>query len=275
MTERTSAYDKYAPDLEELASLDAGDPRRDRLTAELTDAFRPVARNIARRFGRRGESHDDLEQVALIGLLHALRRYDPAQGRDFLSYAVPTMMGEVRRHFRDAAWTIRTPRGIKDRYLQVGTASTTLSQQLGRAATATELAEYLQMDREEVIEAISAHHSYRPDSLDSTLTQGTDTTMADVLGADDPDMDHVEARALVRDLVGILPERERKILVLRFVHEKTQSEIAAQLSISQMHVSRLLSQTLERLRERARVREQTQSQPRVQSREPVAVARSA
>jgi len=275
VTERTSAYDKYAPALEELASLPAGDPRRDQLTAELTDAFRPVARNIARRFGRRGEAHDDLEQVALIGLLHALRRYDPAQGRDFLSYAVPTMMGEVRRHFRDAAWTIRTPRGIKDRYLQVGTASTTLSQQLGRAATATELAEYLQMDREEVIEAISAHHSYRPDSLDSTLTQGTDTTMADVLGADDPDMDHVEARALVRDLVGILPERERKILVLRFVHEKTQSEIAAQLSISQMHVSRLLSQTLERLRERARVREQTQSQPRVQSREPVAVARSA
>jgi RNA polymerase sigma-B factor len=273
VTERTSAYDKYAPDLEELASLAPGDPRRDRLTAELTDAFRPVARNIARRFGRRGEAHDDLEQVALIGLLHALRRYDPAQGRDFLSYAVPTMMGEVRRHFRDAAWTIRTPRGIKDRYLQVGTASTTLSQQLGRAATATELAEYLQMDREEVIEAISAHHSYRPDSLDSTLTQGTDTTMADVLGADDPDMDHVEARALVRDLVGILPERERKILVLRFVHEKTQSEIAAQLSISQMHVSRLLSQTLERLRERARVREQAQGRP--QARESLAVARSA
>ncbi|GAA4833871.1 RNA polymerase sigma factor SigF [Actinomycetospora corticicola] len=259
MSERTSAYDQYAPQLEELASLPLGHPRRDQLTAELTDAFRPVARNIARRFSRRGEAVDDLEQVAAIGLLHALRRFDPEQGRDFLSYAVPTMMGEVRRHFRDAAWAIRTPRGVKDRYLQVGTASTTLGQQLGRAPTATELAEHLGIDREEVIEAISAHHSYRPDSLDSTLTQGTDTTVADVLGHDDPDLAHVESRALVRDLVGTLPERERTILVLRFVHEKTQSEIAERLSISQMHVSRLLAQTLERLRERARVREATSS----------------
>ena len=101
MSERTRAYDQYAPQLEELSTLPADDPRRDQLVAELTDAFRPVARNIARRFSRRGESVDDLEQVAAIGLLHALRRFDPDQGRDFLSYAVPTMMGEVRRHFRD------------------------------------------------------------------------------------------------------------------------------------------------------------------------------
>jgi len=270
MSERTSAYDQYAPLLEELASCSPDDPRRDELVSRLVDAYRPVAHNIARRFSRRGESVDDLEQVAAIGLLHALRRYDPTQGRDFLSYAVPTMMGEVRRHFRDAAWTVRTPRGVKDRYLQVGTASTTLSQQLGRAPTATELSAHLGIDREEVIEAIAAHHSYRPDSLDSTLTESTETTMADVLGADDPDLDHVESRALVRDLVGSLPERERRILVLRFVHEQTQSEIAAQLSISQMHVSRLLTQTLERLRERARVRDATSAAQR-----PVAVARSA
>ncbi|HEY2222072.1 SigB/SigF/SigG family RNA polymerase sigma factor [Actinomycetospora sp.] len=271
MSERTSAYDQYAPLLDELSTCSSDDPRRDELTRRLVDAYRPVAHNIARRFSRRGESVDDLEQVASIGLLHALRRYDPTQGRDFMSYAVPTMMGEVRRHFRDAAWTIRTPRGVKDRYLQVGAASTTLSQQLGRAPTATELSEHLGVDREEVIEAISAHHSYRPESLDSTLTQGTDTTMADVLGADDPDLDHVEARALVRDLVGTLPERERRILVLRFIHEQTQSEIAAQLGISQMHVSRLLSQTLDRLRERARVREIGT----VSAQEPVALARTA
>ena len=270
MSERTSAYDQYSPLLAELAACPDGDARRQELISRLVDVYRPVAHNIARRFSRRGESVDDLEQVASIGLLHALRRYDPEQGRDFLSYAVPTMMGEVRRHFRDAAWTIRTPRGVKDRYLQVGTASTTLSQQLGRAPTVTEISEHLGMDREEVIEAISAHHSYRPDSLDSTLTQGTDTTMADVLGADDPDLDHVESRALVRDLVGTLPERERRILVLRFVHEQTQSEIAAQLSISQMHVSRLLSQTLERLRERARVRDAAVVQEPV-----VAMARTA
>jgi RNA polymerase sigma-B factor len=270
MSERTSAYDQYAPLLEELAACSATDPRRDELVSQLVDAYRPVAHNIARRFSRRGEAVDDLEQVAAIGLLHALRRYDPTQGRDFLSYAVPTMMGEVRRHFRDAAWTVRTPRGVKDRYLQVGTASTTLSQQLGRAPTATEISEYLGIDREEVIEAIAAHHSYRPDSLDSTLTESTETTMADVIGTTDPDLDHVESRALVRDLVGSLPERERRILVLRFVHEQTQSEIAGQLGISQMHVSRLLSQTLERLRERARVRDATSAaQPAL------AVARSA
>lgn len=269
MSERTSAYDQYAPLLDELAACSDDDPRRDELTSRLVDAYQPVARNIARRFSRRGEAVDDLEQVASIGLLHALRRYDPAHGRDFMSYAVPTMMGEVRRYFRDTAWTIRTPRGVKDRYLQVGTASTTLGQQLGRAPTASELAEHLDMDREEVIEAISAHHSYRPESLDSTLSEGTDTTMADLLGEDDPNLDHVEARALVADLVGTLPERERRILVLRFVHEHTQSEIAAQLGISQMHVSRLLSQTLSRLRERARVRETGTAQ------RPVALARTA
>jgi RNA polymerase sigma-B factor len=249
-TSRTDAYDCYAPQLAELAELPHDDPRRARLQDELVRAFRPVARNIASRFARRGEPADDLEQVATIGLIHALDRYDPDKCTDFLSYAVPTMMGEVRRHFRDSAWAIRTPRSVKDRYLTVGNATTTLSHRLGRAPTVDELAEHLTMSAEEVREAYALGTSYRPTSLDRTLGDADDSRLVDLLGTVDHDLEQVDTRALVGDLLAQLPERERTMLTLRFVHEKTQREIAAELCISQMHVSRLLTQTLALLRER-------------------------
>lgn len=136
-------YARYAPLLAEYARLDGADPRRSELRERLVVGYLPVARHIARRFASRGEPTDDLEQVATIGLLGALERFDPEHGRDFLSFAVPTIMGEVRRHFRDRTWSVRTPRRVKDDYLAVGKAVTFLSQGLGRAPTVPELAEHL------------------------------------------------------------------------------------------------------------------------------------
>jgi RNA polymerase sigma-B factor len=249
MAGRTSDYDEYVPLLAEYAQLSDDDPRRERVRERLVHGFLPVARNIARRFARRGEPTDDLEQVASLGLLHALDRFDPGRERDFLSYAVPTIMGEVRRHFRDSAWSVRTPRSVKDRYVAVGSATASMSQKLGRAPTAAELAEHLGMTRDEVAEAISAHGSYQPASLDESLGDGDDSALVDILGVMDGELDRVEVRSLVGSLVRDLPERERTMLALRFVHEKTQAEIAAVLCISQMHVSRLLSRTLAALRD--------------------------
>jgi RNA polymerase sigma-B factor len=232
----------------EHAACARDDPRRSDLRDRLVVSYLPVARNIARRFARRGEPTEDLEQVATVGLMHAVDRFDPGRERDFLSYAVPTIMGEVRRYFRDSAWSVRTPRSIKDRYLAVGAATSMLSQRLGRAPTVLEIAEHLGIGRDEVAEAVAAHGSYHPASLDETLGEGDDSSLANVLGAADPEFDRVEVRSLVHSLVASLPVRERTMLALRFVHEQTQAEIAAQLCISQMHVSRLLTRTLAQLR---------------------------
>ncbi|HEY2222179.1 SigB/SigF/SigG family RNA polymerase sigma factor [Actinomycetospora sp.] len=232
----------------EHAACAQDDPRRSELRDQLVVSYLPVARNIARRFARRGEPTEDLEQVATVGLMHAVDRFDPGRERDFLSYAVPTIMGEVRRYFRDSAWSVRTPRSIKDRYLAVGGATSMLSQRLGRAPTVPEIAEHLGLGRDEVAEAVAAHGSYHPASLDETLGEGDDSSLANVLGTVDPEFDRVEVRSLVNSLVASLPPRERTMLALRFVQEKTQAEIAAVLCISQMHVSRLLTRTLGQLR---------------------------
>ena len=250
--EDDARYARYAPLLADYARMDATDPRRFGLRERLVVGYLPVARHIARRFASRGEPVDDLEQVATIGLLGALERFDPDRGRDFLSFAVPTIMGEVRRHFRDSTWSVRTPRGVKDDYLAVGKAVTTLSQDLSRAPTLPELAGHLGLARDRVSEALTAGGALRPSSLDAAPGAGDDgSALADVLGIVDLDIGRVEIGALVHDLVRALPERERTILALRFVHEKTQAEIGQALCISQMHVSRLLVRTLAQLQQEA------------------------
>ena len=242
-------YEHLDPLLERYAAASPGDPLREQLRDRLVAGFLPVAQHIARRFTRRGEPLEDLEQVASIGLMHALQRYDPDRGRSFLSYAIPTITGEVRRHFRDTTWSVHTPRGIKDRYLAVGSATTTLSQDLGRAPTPTELAAHLGLAVHEVTEAVAAHGAHHSASLDElTGDQDHAPGLADVLGAQDPDFARAETRMLIGQLLHVLPERERTILRLRFVHEKTQSEIGTALCISQMHVSRLLARSLDQLR---------------------------
>ena len=248
MAVHSCEYDHLDPLLTEYTALSTDDNRRKKLRGQLVSGFLPVAGNIARRYSGRGVAVDDLEQVASVGLLHALDRYDPAQGRDFLSYAIPTMTGEVRRHFRDSAWSVKTPRSVKDRFVAVNNATAHMVQDLNRAPTASELAAHLGFSREEVLEAIAARSSYRSGSLDETLDGDDDAGLVDILGVIDADLDQVETREQVRELVSSLPERERTILVLRFLHEKTQAEIGAEVGVSQMHVSRLLARTLTQLR---------------------------
>jgi RNA polymerase sigma-B factor len=242
-------YDHLMPKLAEHASLEREDPRRARLRDELVRGHLPVAQHIARRFSRRGEPEEDLEQVATLGLINAVDRYDPARGTDFLSYAVPTITGEVRRHFRDQAWSMRVPRRLKDLNVTLSSAMSQMSQTIGRAPNAAELAEYLDLPKEDVLEALEASNAYRSGSLDEMLVDDPDSgTVSDLLGEADAALEQVEFQQALAPLLERLPQRERTIIMLRFFKNMTQSQIAAQVGISQMHVSRLLAKTLAQLR---------------------------
>lgn len=248
-----TGYHHLAPLFVELAELDPGHPRHAVLREHLVAAHLPLARNIARRFSHRGEPQDDLEQVATVGLIHAVDRFEPGRGSDFLSFAIPTITGEVRRHFRDHAWAVRVPRRLKDLHVAIGSAISELSQRNGRAPTASELSEHLGLPREQVLEGLEAAAAYRSSSLDSLLdTDNPGPALDDVVGQADAELDRVEFRTTLGPLLEKLPERERTILKLRFFAGLTQSQIAQQVGLSQMHVSRLLSRTLIRLRNELR-----------------------
>jgi RNA polymerase sigma-B factor len=242
-----------APLFVELASADPDDPRREQLRDKLVTEHLPVAQHIARRFSHRGESQEDLTQVATLGLINAVDRFDPDRGVDFLSYAVPTIMGEVRRHFRDTGWAVRVPRRLQELHLSVSSAIASLSQELGRAPTPSELAEHIGISREDVHRGLEAGNAYRSASLDELLTATDDIPLGDALGTDDAELAGVDNREAIRPLLDELSERERHILVLRFFRSMTQTQIAEQIGVSQMHVSRLLARTLTWLRERLEV----------------------
>ncbi len=210
-----------------------------------------LADNVARHFDRRGEDLEDLVQVARVGLLNAVNRFDPQKGSSFLGFAVPTMMGEVRRHFRDHGWAMHVPRSIKDRHIQIVRATVELTQTLRRAPTAGELAAELGISREEVVESLVAADAYQPQSIEAPVGHGDGESkhLADLLGDNDPALEHVTNREAVRPLLAGLPPRERIVLELRFFKGMTQSQIAEQIGVSQMHVSRILSDTLRYLRE--------------------------
>ncbi|MDQ4010477.1 MAG: RNA polymerase sigma factor SigF [Actinomycetota bacterium] len=246
-------YGHLAALFTELVELNPDSPRRDQLRDRLVTAHLPLAHHIARRFSHRGEPRDDLEQVASVGLIHAVDRFEPERGSDFLSFAVPTITGEVRRYFRDHAWAMRVPRRLKDLHVAIGSAMSVLSQQHGRAPTVSELAEYLSLPREQVLEGLEAAAGYRTSSLDSLLdADGAGTLLEEIVGTADAELGRVEYRTTLAPLLDRLPERECAILKLRFFAGLTQSEIAQQIGLSQMHVSRLLSRTLARLREQLR-----------------------
>lgn len=211
----------------------------------------PLADHIARRFDGRGEPRDDLVQVARVGLVNAVIRFNVDAGSDFVSFAVPTIMGEVRRHFRDNSWSVKVPRRLKELHLRLGAATAELSQRLGRAPTASELAEELGMDRDEVVEGLVAGSSYNTLSIDSGGNSGNEDApaIADTLGDVDMGLDQIENREALRPLLAALPERERMVLLLRFFENLTQTQIAERVGISQMHVSRLLAKSLTRLRD--------------------------
>ncbi len=211
----------------------------------------PLADHITRRFEGKGEARDDLLQVARIGLINAVRRFDVEFGSDFAAFAVPTIMGELRRHFRDNSWSVKVPRRIKDLHVRIGTATADLSQRLGRAPTASELAAELDVGREEVLDGLMAASSYKTSSIDGTVGGDDESsTLADTLGDVDPGLETVEYRETLRPLLAELPERERTVLILRFFESMSQSQIAEKVGVSQMHVSRLLAKTLAQLREK-------------------------
>ncbi|MET7479392.1 RNA polymerase sigma factor SigF [Streptomyces sp. NPDC005648] len=234
----------------ELAALPDG-PRRDMLRDQVVEAWLPMADRLAGRFRSRGESFEDLRQVAALGLVKAVDRYDPARGNAFESYAVPTITGEIKRHFRDHMWTLHVPRRVQDLRNRVRFAGQDLSQTIsGRRPTVAEIAEKAGMSEEDVLVGLEALESFTALSLDAELPGSEDGySLSDALGSPDPALDTVVDRAAVAPRLAALPERERAILYMRFFGDMTQSRIAEQLGISQMHVSRLISRCCSRVRE--------------------------
>jgi RNA polymerase sigma-B factor len=245
-----------APDTAEafrrLAALPPG-PGRDPLRDRIVEAWLPMADRIAGRFRNRGESYEDLRQVAALGLVKAVDRYDPARGNAFESYAVPTVTGEIKRHFRDHMWTLHVPRRVQELRNRVRFADQELSQTMsGRRPTVAEIAEHAQLSEDDVRVGLEALESFSALSLDAELLGGEDGySLSDVLGSCDPALDTVVDREAVRPRLAALPERERAILYMRFFGDMTQSRIAEQLGISQMHVSRLINRCCNRIREQA------------------------
>ncbi len=223
--------------------------RESSLRDELVAAHLGLAEYLARRFANRGEPLDDLVQVASLGLLKAVDRFDPTRGVEFSTYATHTVVGELKRHFRDKGWAIRAPRRMQELYLRLGKVVATLGQELGHSPTIAELAAETQVSEEEVLEALEAGQAYRFASLDAPTTgDGESETLAARLGEEDPGLIDAERRATLSPLLSQLPPREQMILHLRFFEGLTQSEIAVRLGISQMHVSRLLARSVAQLR---------------------------
>jgi RNA polymerase sigma-B factor len=224
-----------------------------RLRDELVEEHAPLAHFLARRFANRGEPVDDLVQVALVGLLKAVERFDPERGLQFSTFATPTILGELKRHFRDRGWAVRVPRRVQELHLQLGRIVATLGQEYGRSPTPAEVADRAGVSEEDVLEAMEAGSLYRLVSLDAPASRDEDeaSELGAVLGEDDPEFERIEHRGELDDLLGVLPTRERRIVELRFFDGLTQSEIAERVGVSQMHVSRLLARSLEMLRAHA------------------------
>jgi len=235
---------------ERLAGLPPGDPERARIRGYLVELHLPLVEYLARRFRNRGEWLDDLTQVATIGLIKSIDRFDLDRGVEFSTYATPTIVGEIKRHFRDKGWAVRVPRRLQELKLSLTKAIGELAQREGRAPTVSELASHLQMSEEDVLEGLESANAYSTVSLDAPDSGDEDApAVSDSLGMVDDALEGVEYRESLKPLLEQLPPREKKILLLRFFGNMTQSQIAAELGISQMHVSRLLARTLAQLRE--------------------------
>jgi RNA polymerase sigma-B factor len=217
---------------------------------ELVELHLPLAEYLARRFGNRGEPHEDLVQVATIGLIKAIDRFDSERGVAFSTYATPTIVGEIKRHFRDRGWTIRVPRRLQEMQAVISQAVSDLGQELGRSPTVAELANRAGLSEEEIIEGLESANAYSPLSLDAPDPAGEVGAVIEQLGDYDDSLDAVVDRETVKPLLDALDARAKKILLLRFFKNMTQSQIAEELGISQMHVSRLLSRTLAELRQK-------------------------
>lgn len=221
---------------------------RERARARLIETNMPVAKTLARRYAGRGIPLADLEQVAYLGLVAATKRFDESQGDDLLAYAIPTIKGELRKTFRDSGWMVRPPRRLQELQARVWAAESELIQELQRAPSPQEIAEHIGAEVEEVDEALSIDGCFAPSSLDVSLGDDDSTTYADRQGAPDPGFATSEARTVLGPAVRQLPERDRKIIELRYFRSWTQQEIAAEIGVTQTQVSRLLSRILRDLR---------------------------
>jgi RNA polymerase sigma-B factor len=214
---------------------------------EMVTANLGLARHLARRFANRGEPYEDLVQVASMALIKSVDRFDPDRGVQFSTFAAKTVIGELKRHFRDRGWAVRAPRRLQELYLELASTSDALSQELGRSPTIAELATATGSDEESVLEALEAGHGYRTSSIDSS-DRSDNEPLVEQLGDPDPHYASLEDRLVLSSAVAALPEREQRLVQMRFFEGLTQSEIASRIGVSQMQVSRLLASTLQRLR---------------------------
>ncbi len=234
----------------ELRRPDLPEARRALIRDDLVRLHLPLVEHFARRFLNRGEPFDDLLQVGTIGLIKAIDRFDLDRAVEFSTYATPTIIGEIKRHFRDRGWAIRVPRRLQELRISLTAATADLTQELGRSPTVSELARKIGVSEEEVLEGLESSNAYSTLSLDAPdSSEDSALSMIDVIGSDDEALEHVENRETIKPLLEQLDPREKHILTLRFFRGMTQSQIAAEIGISQMHVSRLLARTLERLRQ--------------------------
>jgi RNA polymerase sigma-B factor len=234
----------------ELSDARTAQSRRADCREELVRMHLPLVDHCARRFINRGEPFDDLVQVGTIGLIKSVDRFDNDRGVEFSTYATPTILGEIKRYFRDKGWAIRVPRRLQELRMAISSITGEMAQDLGRSPTPREIAERLGVSVEEVMEGIESTNAYSTLSLDAgdNGEDGSSTSMLDSLGMDDEALAHVEIRESIKPLIERLPAREKRILMLRFFRGMTQSQIADEIGVSQMHVSRLLNRTLAELR---------------------------
>ena len=244
-----SAQDVRTAGLARLAAMSAQDPRRPALRRAVVEDNLPLVHHLAQRFKGRGEPYDDLVQVGTIGLMNAIDRYDPSRG-SFTTFAVPTIVGEIRRHFRDRGWAMRIPRRVQDLGRRVSQAREALTHQLGRSPTVDEIARLLEVDPDLVLEALDTTAAYLTVPLPAMADEGQIGArgLADAEAGHDAGLELVEQREMLRPLLAQLPAREQRILELRFGRGMTQSRIASEVGLSQMHVSRLLAKSLGTLR---------------------------
>ncbi len=239
-----------ASDAELFAQARAGD---EHARAQLVERYLPLARRLARRYQRSEEPFEDLVQVASLGLLKAVDRYDTTRETAFSSFAVPTILGELRRHFRDRTWSVRVPRELQELALRVDKVVAALSSQAGRAPTVGEISEAVDATEEQVLDALQAAGAYRAGSLDAPRSgageEASGESVADAIGAEEGGFERAEERAMLQPMLAHITERERLVLTLRFGQDLTQAEIGERIGVSQMQVSRLIRQALARLRE--------------------------
>ncbi|MEF9905198.1 RNA polymerase sigma factor SigF [Streptomyces sp. P9-A2] len=237
----------------QLKNLQPGTPEHTRVRAALIEANLPLVRYAAARFRSRNEPMEDVVQVGTIGLINAIDRFDPERGVQFPTFAMPTVVGEIKRYFRDNVRTVHVPRRLHELWVQVNSATEDLTTAFGRSPTTAEIAGRLRITEEEVLSCIEAGRSYHATSLEAAQEGDGLPGLLDRLGYEDPALDGVEHRDLVRHLLVQLPEREQRILLLRYYSNLTQSQISAELGVSQMHVSRLLARSFQRLRSANRI----------------------